>query len=322
MSAMFTKLAVMALAASVAQAAPWQSDSATASSAASSTTSMMAESSAATSAVSYSTAMGSGVSTVQDPAPTTTAGGDIAVGTGFPTFLDPIPTDVAASLKKLAKDVNADVTQVDRFTNLLSDDGKTPLTGQALQDRLVFDFKRAPKGGNGGRILVANENNFPLLVGNGIAGAVGFLEPCGMNSPHTHPRATEMLTVVEGEIETGFVLENGLFGDAAKATFGNGTLAFPFNATLNQFQSTIFPQGSIHFQFNNQCKDAIFVAALNSADPVTSQIAQNFFTLDDRIVDITLGDVNQITPSNLKQFRGNLPANLVKAADECIARCY
>ncbi|KAK6438041.1 hypothetical protein LTR95_005765 [Oleoguttula sp. CCFEE 5521] len=307
MSAMFTKLAVMALAASVARAAPWQSEAATASSAASSTTSMMAESTAATSA---------------DPAPTTTAGGDIAVGTGFPTFLDPLPTDVAASLKKLAKDVNADVTQVDRFTNLLSDDGKTPLTGQALQDRLVFDFKRAPKGGNGGRILVANENNFPLLVGNGIAGAVGFLEPCGMNSPHTHPRATEMLTVVEGEIETGFVLENGLFGDAAKATFGNGTLAFPFNATLNQFQSTIFLQGSIHFQFNNQCKDAIFVAALNSADPGTSQIAQNFFTLDDRIVDIMLGDVNQITPSNLKQFRGNLPANLVKAADECIARCY
>lgn len=80
-----------------------------------------------------------------------------------------------------------------------------------------------------------------------------------MNSPHTHPRATEFLTVVEGQLEVGFVMENGLFKDAAKEQLN--ALAFPFNTTLDQFEATIFPQGSIHFQFNPTCERAIFVSA-------------------------------------------------------------
>ena len=182
-------------------------------------------------------------------------------------------------------------------------------------------------GGDGGRILVANEKNFPFLVSsksdgsNAISGAVAFLEPCGMNPPHTHPRATQILTVVEGELEVGFVMENGLFAAAAKDI---NALAFPFNTTVQQFEATIFPQGSIHFQFNPTCERSIFVAALNSADPGTSQIAQNFFVLDSDIVDITLGVTeggNKLDPSNVDQFRKNLPANLVLAVDSCKAKC-
>jgi hypothetical protein len=216
--------------------------------------------------------------------------------TGFPVFVS--PTASAAAVASLAKDINADLTQVDRLQELLSvnNEAKVPLTDpKAVHDALSFDFKTAPVGGDGGRILVANEANFPLLVGEGIAGAVAFIEPCGMNSPHTHPRATEFLTVA---------------------------LAFPFNTTLNQFEATIFPQGSIHFQFNPTCERAIFTAALNNADPGTSQIAQNFFTLPDDIVTITLGNKNKIDPSNVDQFRANLPANLVSAVDSCKARCH
>jgi hypothetical protein len=240
--------------------------------------------------------------------------------TGFPVFVS--PTAVPAAVASLAKDINADLTQVDRLQELLSvnNEGKVPLTDpKAVHDALAFDFKTAPVGGDGGRILVANEANFPLLVGEGIAGAVAFIEPCGMNSPHTHPRATELLTVVEGQLEVGFVMENGLFKDAAKEI---NALAFPFNTTLNQFEATIFPQGSIHFQFNPTCERAIFTAALNNADPGTSQIAQNFFTLPDDIVTITLGNKNKIDPSNVDQFRANLPANLVSAVDSCKARCH
>lgn len=253
-------------------------------------------------------------------AATTVGSGSGSQTTGFPSFVS--STADATAVAALAKDINNDLTQVDRLQELLSVDNesKIPLTDpKAVHDAISFDFKTAPVGGDGGRILVANEANFPFLVGEGIAGAVAFIEPCGMNSPHIHPRATEFLTVVEGQLEVGFVMENGLFKDAAKAI---NALAFPFNTTLNQFEATIFPQGSIHFQFNPTCERAIFTAALNSADPGTSQIAQNFFTLPDDIVTITLGDKNKIDPSNVDQFRANLPANLVSAVDSCKARCH
>jgi hypothetical protein len=248
--------------------------------------------------------------------------------TGFPSFVSSSIDATAAAA--LAKNLDADLTQVDVLQELLSVNhaNVVPLTDpQQVHDQLTFDFKAAPVGGDGGRILVANEKNFPFLVSsksdgsNGISGAVAFLEPCGLNSPHTHPRATEILTVVEGELEVGFVMENGLFAAAAKDI---NALAFPFNTTLQQFEATIFPQGSIHFQFNPTCERSIFVAALNSADPGTSQIAQNFLSLDSEIVDITLGigeAGNKLDPSSVDQFRKNLPANLVQAMDSCKARC-
>jgi len=250
--------------------------------------------------------------------------------TGFPSFVS--STIDATAAAALAKNLDADLTQVDVLQELLSvnHDVKNlvPITDpQDVHDQLTFNFNAAPVGGDGGRILVANEKNFPFLVSsksdgsNGISGAVAFLEPCGMNSPHTHPRATEILTVVEGELEVGFVMENGLFAAAAKNI---NALAFPFNTTVQQFEATIFPQGSIHFQFNPTCERSIFVAALNSADPGTSQIAQNFFTLDEEIVDITLGvtaDGNKLDPSSVDQFRKNLPANLVRAVEVCKTKC-
>ncbi|KAM0718096.1 hypothetical protein Q7P37_006428 [Cladosporium fusiforme] len=262
----------------------------------------------------HHTSQGSGSS----PSATKTMGGSQTIG--FPEFSTP-PADAAAKASALAEKLQTKVTQVDRLQILLSEDqeGKIPLSDpDQVHDAIAFDFKNAPAGGEGGRILVANEDNFPFLVGEGIAGAVAFLEPCGMNSPHTHPRATEFLTVVEGELVTGFVLENGFFKDAAKEI---NALAFPFNTTLNRFEATIFPQGSIHFQFNPTCERAIFVASLNSADPGTSQVAQNFFTLDQDIVDITLGPKNKIDPSNVDKFRANLPPNLVRAVDSCMATC-
>jgi hypothetical protein len=137
-----------------------------------------------------------------------------------------------------------------------------------------------------------------------------------MNSPHTHPRATEFLTVVQGQVKTGFMLENGFL--AGKKP---GQLTTQVSAELSAFQGTVFPQGSIHFQFNDQCEPATFVATLNSEDPGTSQVAQNFFFLDDEIVDITLGENIQIDGKNIDQFRDTLPANLVQAVDSCLARC-
>lgn len=73
--------------------------------------------------------------------------------------------------------------------------------------------------------------------------AVGFLGPCGLNTPHTHPRATELNYVVNGTLRTGFLMENGarfVFNEAHAGTV------------------SVFPQGAIHFEQNTGCGMSLF----------------------------------------------------------------
>lgn len=87
----------------------------------------------------------------------------------------------AASSAALAKKVFADVTNVNRFNELLTVDGvgQQILDPFTLKDRTVFDFnkKLAPLG-DGGLFVLANEINFPILVDQGISTAVAVLNPC------------------------------------------------------------------------------------------------------------------------------------------------
>jgi oxalate decarboxylase/phosphoglucose isomerase-like protein (cupin superfamily) len=81
-----------------------------------------------------------------------------------------------------------------------------------------------------------------------------------MNTPHTHPRATEFLYVVNGTgLSVGFIEENG-------ARFVSNTVL--------PGEGTLFPKGSIHFQQNLGCDPLTFVAALNNVDPGVLSAAQ------------------------------------------------
>lgn len=158
-----------------------------------------------------------------------------------------------------------------------------------------------------------NIETFPILLDQGISTALAFLEPCGINTPHVHPRASEFLTLVEGDnLAFGYVLENGLV-----APEQNPEIA----GTLKKFQGTVFPQGSIHYQFNDNCDKAVFVASLNSEDPGTNQIAQGFFALNADVVNATLGFPKSIDGRNIEQFRAVIPANLAQDMDSCLKRC-
>lgn len=155
----------------------------------------------------------------------------------------------------------------------------------------------------GGNLTVANIANFPALFANGMALAVGQMAPCGMNTPHTHPRATEFLFLVNGQMEVGFIEENG-------ARFvGN---------TLTQGQGTIFPKGSIHFQVNLGCEPITFVAALNDEDPGVNQVAQRFFGLPPDVVAATLGDVGV---QEVVTLATGIPDNLAIGVDRCLQKC-
>ena len=82
--------------------------------------------------------------------------------------------------------------------------------------------------------------------------AAGFLGPCSMNTPHIHPRSAEFNYVTNGSLITGMILEDG-----AK---------FIFNE-VKANQAALFPQGSIHFEYNDNCESVTFVASFRDSSP-------------------------------------------------------
>ncbi|CAA9956964.1 Spherulin-1B [Pyrenophora teres f. maculata] len=217
---------------------------------------------------------------------------------------------------QLFRDLFTAPTAIKRFQRLLTNGGQTLFTGDALRKMVVFPFDSGAPSANSpknGALVAANIESFPILTDLGISTTVGFLSPCSINTPHVHPRATEFLTLVEGSnLEFGYVLENNLVQPNQNPEIAG---------YLNKFQGTVFPQGSIHFQFNNNCENAVFVATLNSEDPGTSQVAQNFFALNDNVVNATLGFPSSINGVNIEEFRKYIPANLASGMDACMSKC-
>ncbi|KAJ4303382.1 hypothetical protein N0V90_002275 [Kalmusia sp. IMI 367209] len=224
------------------------------------------------------------------------------------------PTPDPEQQASLFRDLFSAPTAIKRFQRLLTAKGEALLSADALKNLVVFNFNGATPapGALGGATKAANIETFPILTGLGISTTLGFLDACGINTPHVHPRATEFLTVVEGKIDFGYILENGLVKAGQNAEIAG---------TLSKFQGTVFPQGSIHYQINNECAPATFVAALNNEDPGTSQVAQNFFGLNPDVVNATLGFPKTIDGKNIEQFRKAIPANIAQSIDICLARC-
>ncbi|CAF1511570.1 unnamed protein product, partial [Didymodactylos carnosus] len=175
-----------------------------------------------------------------------------------------------------------------------------------MSSNYVFDFKNAQVGvstGNGGRVVSANARNFPILINHKIAMTVGFLEPCGMNLPHVHPRATEINYAAKGDFQTGFFQENG------------GKFV---GHIVREGQVSVFPQGAIHFEQNMGCETAMFVAAFDHEDPGTLTIADGFFSLPTDILAASLGGISE---DDVMRLGSNLPKNAGFGTEECLIRC-
>ncbi|KAL6658905.1 hypothetical protein ACP70R_002945 [Stipagrostis hirtigluma subsp. patula] len=116
----------------------------------------------------------------------------------------------------------------------------------------------------GSNVTLINVMQIPGLNTLGISLARIDYAQLGENPPHTHPRATEILTVLEGTLYVGFVTSNP-----------NNTL---FTKMLNKGDVFVFPEGLIHFQFNpSPNKPAVAIAALSSQNPGAITIANAVF---------------------------------------------
>ncbi|KAG5232763.1 germin protein [Salix suchowensis] len=127
-----------------------------------------------------------------------------------------------------------------------------------------LDIARNTSNPLGSVVTPANVAQIPGLNTLGISLArVDYAPYGGLNPPHTHPRATEILTVLEGTLYVGFVTSNP---DNRLIT-----------KVLNPGDVFVFPVGLIHFQFNVGKTKAVAIAALSSQNPGVITIANAVF---------------------------------------------
>ncbi|KAL9341817.1 hypothetical protein Peur_065142 [Populus x canadensis] len=183
----------------------------------------------------------------------------LALASSFASAFDPSPlqdfcvavdeTDGVFVNGKFCKDPK-DVTEKDFFSSGLNIPGDT-------------------SGRVGSNVTAVNTEKIPGLNTLGISLARIDFAPYGLNPPHTHPRATEIIVVVEGTLYVGFVTSNLANGDNRLIT-----------KALKPGDVFVFPIGLIHFQFNMGKTKALAFAGLSSQNPGVITIANAVFGSD------------------------------------------
>ena len=147
-------------------------------------------------------------------------------------------------------------------------------------------------------VTLASVDNFPGLNTLGLSIArIDFPPNGGLNQPHVHPRATEVLFLLQGTLTVGFV-----------STAPNNTL---FQTTLYAGDLFVFPRGLVHFQINLDKKNrALAIAALNSQNPGLSQLAPALFAANPPLPGILLQNTFGIEQSEVDALIASVKATL------------
>ncbi|THG10029.1 hypothetical protein TEA_015038 [Camellia sinensis var. sinensis] len=132
----------------------------------------------------------------------------------------------------------------------------------------------------GSTVTPVNVMQIPGLNTLGVSLARIDFAPYGLNPPHTHPRGTEILVVLEGTLYVGFVTSNP-----------DNRL---FTKVLYPGDVFVFPQGLIHFQFNQEKTNAVALVGFGSQNPGVITIANAVFGSNPKISDDVLAKAFQV----------------------------
>uniref|UniRef100_A0A3Q7EJC9 Germin-like protein n=1 Tax=Solanum lycopersicum TaxID=4081 RepID=A0A3Q7EJC9_SOLLC len=133
----------------------------------------------------------------------------------------------------------------------------------------------------------------PGLNTLGISLARADLEPQSIVPLHTHPRATEMITILEGTVYAGFLLPD-------PANFFESRL---FSKILNPGDVFVFPIGLIHFLYNVGHKKAVAFGTFNSQNPGFVIIPNSIFASNPPISDDILAQGFQLNKTQIAELR-------------------
>jgi oxalate decarboxylase/phosphoglucose isomerase-like protein (cupin superfamily) len=171
----------------------------------------------------------------------------------------------------------------------------------------VFDLAKSQPDAQaaGGVFRTATLDNFPALSGEGLSQRLFSIKPCGINVPHSHPRASELLYAIDAEdLQVGFAEENG-----GRVIVNRISTGF----------STVVPRGLIHYQINLSCKNATYLVAYSSEDPGFVTVMAQTFLFPNYVLSGTLG----IAEIEVDKLRNGLQASpsVSFQQSECYQRC-
>ncbi|CAE7030300.1 hypothetical protein CFE70_004112 [Pyrenophora teres f. teres 0-1] len=211
------------------------------------------------------------------------------------------------------------------------------LLAQSEQAREAILFANPPSAANdtfqflnntvlpptGGTIYLSTIANFPALGATGLGAAVGFVNPCGLNTPHWHPRANEFLTVVQGTLQGVLLLESDSgFGDVVGGAPEAKGPYTQVESTLANYTGMLFPKGLVHWQFNPECEPAVFVAGFDSPDPGRAEAARAFFSGEpDEVLSASLEYSEFLSPEQIAGLRGGLTSDFTAIVESCAKKC-
>lgn len=161
-----------------------------------------------------------------------------------------------------------------------------------------FFFPGLDKAGNtsnnlGSSVTPVSAANLGGLNTLGISLARLDFAPNGLIAPHYHPRATEILVVIEGTLYVGFVAST------------NNQL---FTKVLNKGDVFVFPQGLIHFQFNKGWTNAVALSGLSSQNPGVVTVASAVFGSNPAISDDVLAKAFMLDKNTIDGLQAKFSA--------------
>ncbi|XP_073148938.1 germin-like protein 5-1 [Henckelia pumila] len=139
----------------------------------------------------------------------------------------------------------------------------------------------------GSLVTGANVERIPGLNTLGVSLSRIDYAPGGLNPPHTHPRATEIVFVLYGQLEVGFITTANVL----------------YTKIIKNGEIFVFPKGLVHFQRNNGVGPAAVIAAFNSQLPGTQSIATTLFGASPPVPDIVLATAFQIDTNEVQTIK-------------------
>lgn len=163
---------------------------------------------------------------------------------------------------------------------------------QVNQDHFLFRGLHIPGNTSNSLGVFINRptvTEIPGLNTLGISTVRVDYAPRGVVPPHRHPRAAEILTVLQGTVLAGFVTsdpENRLI-----------------SKVLRKGDVFVFPFGLVHFQQNVGEENAVTIAFLSSQNPGVIAIANAVFGSDPPIKADVLAKAFRIDRSIVKKLQ-------------------
>ncbi|KAL6514745.1 Germin-like protein subfamily 2 member 4 [Orobanche gracilis] len=139
---------------------------------------------------------------------------------------------------------------------------------------------------SGSIVTGANVEKIPGLNTLGISLSRVDYAAGGLNPPHTHPRATEIVFVLEGELEVGFITTANVL----------------VSRSIKKGEVFVFPKGLVHYQKNGKSPASV-IAAFNSQLPGTQSIAATLFAAKPAVPDNVLTKTFRVGTKEVEKIK-------------------